>query len=52
MPPVSPKGGSIGLPADFLIGPDGAVLACKYGDHAYDQWSADELLDLARPSAR
>jgi len=52
MPPVSPHGGSIGLPADFLIGPDGAVLACKYGEHAYDQWSVDELLDLARAARR
>jgi hypothetical protein len=36
-----------GLPADFLIGPDGRVLAVKYGSHADDQWSVDELLDLA-----
>ncbi|MEW6324433.1 MAG: peroxiredoxin-like family protein [Nitrospirota bacterium] len=38
----------LGLPADFLIGPDGRLLACKYGAHAYDQWSVDELLALAR----
>jgi peroxiredoxin len=52
IPPVSPKGGSLGLPADFLIGPDGTLLACKYGAHAYDQWSVDEVLHLAgaRPS--
>lgn len=37
-----------GLPADFLIGPDGQVLAAKYGTYADDQWSVDELLDLAR----
>jgi peroxiredoxin len=37
----------LGLPADFLIGPDGRVLAVKYGSHADDQWSVDELLDLA-----
>jgi peroxiredoxin len=37
----------LGLPADFLIGPDGQVLAVKYGSHADDQWSVDELLDLA-----
>lgn len=36
-----------GLPADFLIGSDGRVLATKYGHHADDQWSVDELLDLA-----
>lgn len=37
----------LGLPADFLIGKDGRVLACKYGSHAYDQWSIDSLLALA-----
>jgi peroxiredoxin len=36
-----------GKPADFLIGTDGTVLACKYGSHADDQWSVDELLKLA-----
>lgn len=34
----------IGLPADFLIGKDGAVLACKYGKHADDSWSVDEVV--------
>jgi hypothetical protein len=34
----------LGLPADFLIASDGRVLACKYGAHAYDQWSVDEIL--------
>lgn len=38
----------LGLPADFLIGKDGRVLACKYGSHAYDQWSVDELLEFSR----
>jgi predicted nucleotidyltransferase len=37
----------LGMPADFLIGPDGAVRACKYGAHADDQWSVDEVLALA-----
>jgi peroxiredoxin len=37
-----------GLPADFLIGNDGRVLALKYGSHAYDQWSVDELLALSK----
>ncbi|GII34403.1 peroxiredoxin-like family protein [Planotetraspora mira] len=37
----------LGLPADFLIGPDGRVRAVKYGRHAGDQWSVDELLRLA-----
>ncbi len=41
----------LGLPADFLIGSDGRVLAVKYGRHADDQWSVDELLGLATSSA-
>ena len=43
-PPSSPEGGRLGLPADFLIAPDGAVLVAKRGAHADDQWSVDELL--------
>jgi peroxiredoxin len=42
----------LGLPADFLIGPDGSILAAKYGRHAGDQWQVDELLDLARSRSR
>ncbi|MFF5219437.1 peroxiredoxin-like family protein [Micromonospora sp. NPDC000442] len=38
---------ALGLPADFLIGTDGRVLAQKYGHHADDQWSVDDLLHLA-----
>jgi peroxiredoxin len=45
---TDPHGGRIGLPADFLIAPDGRVRACKYGAHADDQWSVDEMLALAR----
>ncbi len=37
----------LGLPADFLIGTDGRVLAAKYGRHVDDQWSVNDLLDLA-----
>ncbi|WP_421106703.1 peroxiredoxin-like family protein [Streptomyces sp. NEAU-S77] len=44
--------GRLGLPADFLIAPDGTVLAAKYGEHAYDQWTVDELLDLASRAPR
>lgn len=51
-PPVNPKGGRLGLPADFLIASDGRVLASKYGSHAYDQWSVDELLALSRLDAQ
>ena len=38
----------LGMPADFLIDTDGTVLAVKYGEHAADQWSVDELLALAK----
>jgi peroxiredoxin len=41
----------LGLPADFLIGSDGRVLAAKYGSHADEQWSVDELLDVAGAAA-
>ncbi|MFF5082340.1 peroxiredoxin-like family protein [Actinoplanes sp. NPDC000266] len=36
--------GRLGLPADFMIAPDGRVVASKFGRHAYDQWSVDEIL--------
>ena len=41
------EGGHLGLPADFLIAPDGAIVAAKYGRHAADHWTTDELLALA-----
>jgi hypothetical protein len=44
---LHPTGGRLGLPADFLIGSDGRVIACKYGTHANDQWSVDEVLAQA-----
>ena len=47
-PPMKPAGGSDGLPGDFLIASDGRVIASKYGEHAFDQWSVDEVLALAR----
>ncbi|MDI1459236.1 peroxiredoxin-like family protein [Streptomyces sp. ATE26] len=47
LPSTSPHGGRLGLPGDFLIAPDGRVLASKYGEHAYHQWPVDELLRLA-----
>jgi len=46
--PAAPTNGNLGLPADLLIAGDGRVAAVKYGAHAYDQWSIDELLDAAR----
>jgi peroxiredoxin len=47
-PPIAHENGSLGLPGDFLIGSDGRVIASKYGTHAYDQWTVDEVLELAR----
>lgn len=41
------NGGHLGMPADFLIGPDGDVLAAHYGTHAYDQWTVDRVIELA-----
>lgn len=41
------ENGPFGLPADFLIGPDGAIVAAHYGGHASDSWDADVLLRLA-----
>ncbi len=41
----------MGLPADFLIGSDGVILAAKYGAYVDDHWSVDELLALARSAA-
>ena len=40
--------GPFGLPADFLVAPDGKLIAVKYGKHADDQWSIDELLSLVQ----
>jgi peroxiredoxin len=49
IPPMLPTGGQLGVPADFLIAGDGRVIAVKYGEHAYDQWTVDELLALSSP---
>ncbi|MBV9601784.1 MAG: AhpC/TSA family protein [Chloroflexi bacterium] len=46
------SGGPFGLPGDFLIAPSGQITAVKYGTHAYDQWSVDELIALARVPPR
>ena len=51
-PSLRPRGGRYGLPADFLLASDGRVLACHYGSHAYDQWSVDDVLTLARTCER
>jgi hypothetical protein len=46
-----PEGRRWGLPVDLLLTPSGEVLAAKYGVHADDQWSVDELLALVPPSS-
>lgn len=48
---VAPRESHLGYPADLLIDTDGTVIAAKYGDHAADQWSVDELLALAAQRA-
>lgn len=50
--PVAPKGGHFGLPADLLVTPEGTIAAAKYGDHAYDQWTVDEILTQAATAGR
>lgn len=40
-----------GLPADLLIDQSGGVVAIKYGRHADDAWSVDELLARAARTA-
>lgn len=45
--PTPGGAGALGLPADFLINPEGRVIAAHYGRHANDQWSVDELRRLA-----
>ncbi|MET7753925.1 peroxiredoxin-like family protein [Streptomyces sp. NPDC005389] len=51
LPAGDQPAGRLGLPADFLITPDGRVAAVKYGEHIDDQWSVDELLTLAAQPA-
>jgi peroxiredoxin len=41
-----------GLPSEFLIGPDGQILAARYGKRVDDHWSVDELLELALQTPR
>ena len=46
--PLKHENSSLGLPGDFLIASDGRIVASKYGTHAYDQWTVDEVLELAK----
>ncbi len=42
-----PENGNLGMPADFLINSDGAIVDLKYGTYADDQWTVDEILAKA-----
>ena len=46
-----PKGGPLGLPADFLVSPEGTLSALHHGKHADDQWSVDEVLSQVKAAA-
>jgi peroxiredoxin len=48
--PLRGEGGSSGLPADFLIDSDGNLIAVKYGAHADDAWSVEDVCALTRRS--
>lgn len=41
------ENGRLGLPADILVDAHGDVVAAKYGVHAFDQWSAADVLAAA-----
>jgi peroxiredoxin len=43
-----PNGGLLGLPADFLIAPDGVIKTVHYGRHADDHWSVDDMLGFKK----
>lgn len=45
------ENGILGLPADFLVDAAGRIVALKFGSHADDQWSVDELLREAACTA-
>ncbi len=40
-------GDHLGLPADFLLDPDGGIRDCCYGSNAADGWSVDTVLQLS-----
>jgi hypothetical protein len=46
-----PKVGPFGLPADFLISPEAVVEATHYGEHANEQWSLDDVLEMTGATA-
>lgn len=52
MPGLRMQNGPLGLPADILIDGAGRVTTVRYGAHAYDQWTVDEVLALAAGARR
>jgi peroxiredoxin len=50
-PKLTFEGGVLGLPADFLIAPDGTIIDSYYGKHADDQWSIGEVRAKAKRKA-
>lgn len=49
---LSLKNGPLGLPADFLIDDTNIIVAAKYGTHAYDQWSIEELFEKVAAASK
>ena len=45
--PLRPTGGRDQFPADFLVNKAGKILAVKYGKDIADQWSVNELFEVA-----
>jgi len=41
-----------GLPADFLVSRSSVIVAARYGSHANDQWTVDDVLQLAGAAPR
>lgn len=46
LPGMRIENGALGLPADILLDSSGRVVKAKYGTHAYDQWSVEELVGI------
>ena len=46
--PLRPTGGRYQFPADFLVNQEGRILAVRYGKDTADQWSVEQLFELAK----
>jgi peroxiredoxin len=42
------ENGILGLPADFLVSPQGEILGVHYGKHASDQWTMEAVIGQVR----